>query len=1112
MINNGKRSRKGFTNRFFAAVTILFLAINAVPFFGQSTYGTFTGTVHDPSGAVVADCVVTLTNAGTAAERSARTDKDGNYEFVNLEPGTYKLVMQAPGFEPLTFKELLLTARETVREDGALSLVGQAQTVNVSSSSEPVITTEVSNIAETKSGQELLDLPIAISSRALGSTSAITTLTTQNGVQTDNSGNLSVAGTKTSSLSITIDGISTMNVRTEAPISELFPSFGTISEIRVSEVNNAAEFGGVADITTISKSGTNSLHGGLYENLQNTDMNARNPFSPTVTPIHMNDYGVYMGGPLMIPHLYSGKDKTFFFASYEGLRLPRAQFIEQSVPSLQLRSGNLAAYGLGQIPVGQISPVALAALQYLFPLPNIGAPNAIANNYAVNFPTPISSNQADLRLDQIINSKQTFFVRGTYKLKDVVNPPVSTGTVMAGGLSQPEMDYAFTAAHNFLISPTLVNELRAGITATRVITSDTANASLLASEIGVALPNPAVGNQTPFFTITGFQPTNSTGSSVSRAQTKQLIDNLTYTKGAHTYKVGADIRHLEAYFSNVFSADREGEYTFNGSISGMNPYQAFMLGIPDTTTVGIVDVPDSNGNAIHYGVYAQDDWKVTSHLTVNYGLRWEYHPPFHDFLNNIAVFLPDNYAVINGQTVHGAVAVSPGAVVDPTFAASIAPSPILSPTQAGLPNTLHYSDLTSFAPRIGFAWRPFKSDKTVIRGGYGKFIEAMLGTLTSAGWGVQSSYVGTFTNSIVNGQPTLSMATSPFPANLAQPGVQNFELSGAVHYVDPYVQQWNFTIEQDLGFNTGVRVSYDGNHGTNLGYTENLNQVAPNTIGFAKASAGQPYPSWSYIAQEANGARSNYDALTVSFHKRMSNGLQFNSSYAFAKNLSNGQGYNPTAFPTQAGGTVSDIYNINLDYGNVSFTHRERFQTTFLYDLPFGRKGMFLNKSNKFVDSIVGGWELSGVALFQTGPFMTVIAPGADPAGNNSDNTSGAGRADIISGVPLYPTNQGVADWINPAAFVKPTSNIGRIGDSPVGSVVGPGTQAVSLSIFKSVAIREGIRFQFGASASNAFNHPNYAVPSNLKIGTAGFSSLTNVQTTENGGPRSIQATARLTF
>jgi len=1090
--------------------TILLFAACAGLIFGQSTFGSFVGTVHDPSGGVVADCLITLTNVGTSARRSAVTDKDGNYVLVNIDPGKYQLVMQAPGFQPFTLSNLELTARQTLRADGALALAGQAQTVDVTSAAEAPITTEVSNIAETKTGRELVELPVAIGSRALGSTSAISTLTTQAGVQTDNAGNLSVAGTKPSQLSVTVDGISTMSVRSEAPIAELFPSFGTIQEIRVSEVNNAAEFGGVSDITTISKSGTNQVHGGVYENLQNTAMNARNPFSAAVTRVQMNNFGGYFGGPVAIPHLYNGKDKTFFFMSYEGLRLPRQQFINQSVPSLALRSGDLSVYGLGQIPASQISPVAQAALKYLFPLPNTGPANAIANNYSVNFPTPISSNQADVRLDQVINSKQTFFVRGTYKLKDVTNPPVSTGTILAGGLYQPEMDYAFTAAHNFVLTPTVVNELRVGITATRVITSDSADAGLLASEIGVALPDPPPGNSTPTFTITGFQPTNSTGSSVSRSQTKQLIDNLTWTKGSHTFKFGGDARRLSAYFSNVFSANRMGQYTFNGSVSKLNPFQAFLLGIPDRTGVGIVDAPDSNGSAIHYAFFAQDDWKITPRLTINYGLRWEYHPPFTDAWKNLAVFVPDASSVINGATVHGAVAVADGAPVNAQFAGSIAPTPILTASEAGLPNQLHYADKTSFAPRVGFAWRPFKDGKTVVRGGYGRFIEAMLGTLTSAGWAVQSSYVGSFTNTIVNGTPNLTLA-NPFPANLAQPGTQSFQLSADIKYRDPYVNQWNLTIERDLGFGTGVRVSYDGNHGGNLGYTQNLAQVAPNTIGFASAASSSPYPLWAYIAQESTGARSNYNALTVSANKRFTHGLQFSASYTFAKNLSNGQGYNPTAFATQAGGTVSDIYDIDLDYGNVSFTHRNRLLSTFLYELPFGRKGMFL-KGSRVADAIVGGWQLSGVMLFQTGPFLTVVAPGADPAGNNSVNTSGNGRADIVPGVPLYPANQTLSAWINPAAFVKPANNIGRIGDSPVGAVVGPGTQAVSLSLLKGFQVREGMRIQIGAAASNAFNHPNYAAPSNLNVGTAGFASINNVQTQEAGGPRSIQATARLSF
>ena len=1102
----------------------LLIALCACSVLAQSTFGSFVGTVIDPSGSRVADCIITLTNNGTSAKRSAVTDKEGNYTLVNLEPGSYDIKMESPGFQATTFKSLPLLSRQTVRIDGSLAVAGQAQTVNVSETAESVIQTEVSSIAETKSGRELVELPIGIGSRAAGSTSAISTLTTQAGVQTDNNGALSVAGSKPSMLSVSIDGISTMSVRSEAPIAELFPSFGTIAEIRVSEVNNAAEYGGVSDITTISKGGSNNVHGGMFENLQNTDMNARNTFSTTTTKVQMNNFGFYAGGPVVIPHLYKGKDKTFFFGSYEGLKLPRQQFINESVPTAALRNGDLSAYGVVKdlsgtpfpnsiIPASQISPVAQAALKYLFPLPNTGPASLLSNNYSVNFPTPISSNQADARIDQNISSRQTFFIRGTYKSKDVTNTPSSSGTILSGGLKQPERDFGVTAAHNFVLSSTLVNELRLGITDTRVVTSNAFNANALVAEIGVPVPDSPGGNCSPGFTITGFQGTGSTCNSISRSQTKQLIDNLTWTRGSHTIKFGGDMRRLSAYFSNVFSSNRMGTYTFNGSVTGLNPYASFLLGIPDKTGIGEVTTPDSNGHSIHYASFVQDDWKVTSRLTINYGMRWEYHPPFTDGLNNIAVFLPNTYNVINGQTVHGSVAVPDNglSLVNAVFAGSISPTPIVTATQAGLAQTLHSSDKTSFAPRIGFAWRPFVDGKTVVRAGYGKYIEAMLGTLTSAGWGVGASDVGSFNNSIVGGKPTLAMPY-PFPSNLAQNGSQSFQLSADVNYKDPYVQQWNFTLERDLGFNTGLRLSYDGNHGANLGYTQNLAQVAPNTVGFTKAAAGSAYPLWAYIAQESTGARSNYNAVTIAANKRMSHGLQFTTNYTYAKNLSDGAGYNPTAFATQAGGTVTNIYNIGLDYGNVAFTHKNRFLSTFLYELPLGKKGFILNKAPAVVDQIIGGWQLSGVLLFQSGPFLTVVAPGADPSGNNSENTSGAGRADIVPGVPLYPSNQGIAGWINPAAFVKPANNIGRAGDSPVGAVVGPGTQAVSLSLLKTVQLRERMRLQFGAAASNALNHPNYAPPSNLNVGTSGFGSLTNVQSQENGGPRSIMVSGRLSF
>jgi hypothetical protein len=1098
---------------------VLILTFGVVVSFAQSTFGTIVGTVKDSTGALMPGVVITVQNIGTSVTRSTMADENASYSFQNLEPGTYKLTMMAPGFQLAEYTNIQLLARQTVRIDGMLAVATQAETVSVVADAVPAIATEVSSIAETKTSKELFDLPIAIGSRAAGSTSPITTLTTQVGVQVDNSGSLSVAGSKPSMLSVSVDGISTMNVRNDNAAAELFPSFGTIAEIRVSEINNAAEFGGVSDITTVSKGGTNQYHGGLFENHINTALNARNPFSIAKTPVIMNNYGGFGGGPIK-------KDKTFLFTSFEGLQLPRSTFLTLSVPSIPLRNGDLSAYSStikdpqngkpftgNQIDPGRFSAISKAALQYLWPLPNTGAPNAIANNYAINFPTPISSNQGDFRVDQTINSQQTMFVRGTYKDRSVDNAPGNT--TIQGATHQPERDVTMTLAHNFIITPRLINELRLGASDVRVLTSTGLSARDIISKIGVPVPDPPNGNTSPTFSISGFTSTATSSSSVARSRTIQLLDNLSWSAGGHSLKFGGDVRGLSAYFSNVFASNRAGRYTFNGSVTNSiigNPFAAFLLGIPDTTGIGLVDAPDSNGHAVHYAFYAQDDWKPSSRLTINYGMRWEYHPPFTDRLNNIAVFKPDASTIVNGTLVHGAVIVADKAVplIHPLFAATIAPTPILTASQAGLPQQLHTSQKTSFGPRIGFAWRATADGKTVIRGGYGRFIEAMLGTLTSAGWAVEASDIGIFTNSIVNGQPTLSFPY-PLPSNLAQPGTQDFELSADINYRDPSVHQWNLTVEREVGYHTGIRISYDGSHGSNLGYTQNLAQIPSNTIGFAAAKAFSPYPLFSKIAQESTGARSNYHALTIAANKRFSDGLQFGANYVFTKNLSSGQGYAPSSFASQAGGTISDPQNLNLDYGNVAFTRRQRFLTTFLYELPVGRKGLLLKDTNRVVNGVVGGWQLSGVLLYQTGPFMTVLAPGADPQGVNFANLIGSPRADINGGVPLYPTNKGVTGWINKQAFAIPQNNIGRQGSSPISSLVGPGTQAVSLSLFKTFNITEGIRFQVGAAASNAFNHPNYAVP-NLNFGTAPFGTITNVQSQEGTGPRQFQITSRVTF
>jgi hypothetical protein len=403
----------------------------------------------------------------------------------------------------------------------------------------------------------------------------------------------------------------------------------------------------------------------------------------------------------------------------------------------------------------------------------------------------------------------------------------------------------------------------------------------------------------------------------------------------------------------------------------------------------------------------------------------------------------------------------------------------------------------------------------VIRGGYGRYIETLLGSAVISAWGVQSSDVGFFNNSIgVNGVPTYTLPYS-WPSNIAQPGSQSFFQVTDIHYKDPYVQEWNLTIERDLGKGFGLRASYDGNHASDLGTGENLNQPPPNTTGYSNlTSANFPFPLWQEIYYETNNGFSTYNAATVSVKKRMSSGLQMQSSYIYARNLSNVTGVSSSAasgFQGEFGGTLSDPYSPGIDYGNVPYTRRNRMLTTFLYDLPFGRGKTFLSGVNGFTDRVVNGWELGGVLLFQSGPFMTVTTLN-DPSGSgyNVFNSTG-GRADTVSGVSPY-AGQSLNQWINPAAFAAPANNIGRFGDSTNGMVQGPGTQAISMSLIKSVRITESSRLQLGVQVANLFNHANFAPPGNLTVGVAGFGQITSLQQAEGAGPRQIQLTGRITF
>jgi hypothetical protein len=1111
--------------------------------YGQSTFGSIVGTVKDQSGSVVPGATVTLVNQGSSAKHTATTSPSGGYEFLNLDAGTYQVEIQANGFKDQVFDHLVLQARDTQRIDANLAVGAESQTVEVQAAGD-VITTDQSSLASTKTGHELVDLPVAVYARSNGSTSPILTLTTEPGVQVDDNSNLVVAGTTPALMSYTIDGISSVNVEFSGPINELFPSFNSISEIRVSETNNNAEYSGVADVTTTSKAGTNDYHGGGFENLENTDLTAGNPFTGKPS-LHMNDFGGFIGGPVRIPHFYNGRDKTFFFGSYEGLRLPRQFPLVESFPSLDMRAGNLYNYlsttqGTATPSINNyngtpipctgptnctvpISPVAANIIKYLYPLPNSGPAGSFQNNYSVNFPAPISSNQFDVRIDQNITSKQSIYGRYTFKNRSVTTAPtVNCGgfcdtslSPLLGGIEQPEQDRGFTLAYNYTFSSKLINEFRGGFNSIRDQLNANVNSATLLNQVGITgIPDVATVPTVPDVTIPGLQRTGGLNTTKQQSKVIQLLDDLTWVEGKHTFKFGGDARRLTDHDENVFGNYRAGQYVFNATSTVgatiKDPYTEFLLGYPDNVTLAQVTNPAMNGLGYSYSVFAQDDWKITPHLTINAGLRYELHPPLKDTHYNTAAFLPD----YDENGIHGAVAV-PNAqgltYTNPGFAASIAPTPILTAQQAGLPLKLRYTDKTDFGPRIGAAWRPGGNDKTVIRGGWGRFIESPLGFSLVSGWAVSASFVPLYTQDYGPTHTPLLSFPSPFPANLNQVGTASFEYAFPIHYRDPTVQQWNATFEHDMGHDIGVRLSYTGSHGSNLENFNDLNQVPANT----GVAAPLVYPIWGIIQSVVNQGISNYNSYTALVEKRMSHGLQFQSSYVLTRDLSDAGGAVPTAFAPAGGNWVSDKNNPRLDYGNVMFDRRHRVLTTALYQLPFGRGATFLSSSGRLMDAAVGGWQLGGVLVFQSGAFLTIGQQSVDSANTGILNTLGSARADIVPGVNPRAvhglTNSAGPVYINPAAFTLPPVNAGRFGTSSVGNVVGPGTDAVSLSLIKSIKITEQLQFQFGAQAANALNHRNYDGP-NQFVDAQGFGTISGLQSAEGAGPRNVEITGRISF
>jgi hypothetical protein len=1135
-------------------LAILWLAFFAmtVSALAQSTFGSIRGTVTDATGAAVPGATTAIVSVEQGSRVTGTTDNSGAFLFENLKAGTYSMTVEHTGFASTKVTTITLGARQDIRLALTLQIASSADTVEVSGSADQ-INTEDATIADDKNNALITELPL--NNRA-STTSPLGALSLSANVQQDSSGYIALGGASSSMVNFSVDGVSTVNVRQNGALQDAYPSQEGIAGVKVTAFNNSAEFSQVGDVTFTTKAGSKNFHGSLFEYLQNNALDASPYGFSGKAPKHFNTFGGSLGGPVAIPHLYSGKS-TFFFLDYEGNRRSTATLQQFLVPTLADRAGNLS--DICGPTITNINPTAAALLKY-YPLPNqnvaLGCGSGVAVNYENFQSTPSRTDGADLRIDQTLGSKNSLYGRFSRKniSSDVANPflPNDVDSVHNRSL---------LVSDTYTITPKLLNEARFGLTyVTTSVNFPIAGASALTqlALTGVDLSQHPLTHAFPTFNFnagTGFTPIGRDKAGVTQSHTTQISDNLTWTVGRHTFKGGTDIRRLRYFdlesFAPEFNSDDFGNFVFQSTFTG-NAFGDFLMGEP-TTEFFAVSSPDVGGTATQYSFFAQDEYQVNSRLTLSYGLRWQVLPSFAEDGGNLANFdqynnaivVPDNLAAYLQQqnivSSNVAFQQSFNSCTIPGRNTNLACTQYLTASQDHLPQGLRQTYLGNVQPRIAFAYRPFNDTKTVVRGGFGVYTITNLGPLSFNNSGNPTSNLHVYANSGTAAAPLIQFPNTAPPSSGATFGGGGLDQGVDPHYRDPQANQWSLTVERQLNEATSLRASYVGMHSYRLSITQDLNQIPASTVPYdSGATAGPfvdsraPYQNWSTLYSTFNAGKANYHAVELQATHRMGHGLYYDANYTWASNRADNQGDTPSGFAGEVnyGVPVADRFHIGNNYGNEEGTRRHRMLLNGVYQLPFGEGRMWMAGHN-WVSRILGGWDLNTVTLLETGPWLTPsISPGGcqaavntagqcptnnagipetnDQSNTNITNRGATLRPDAVSS--HFYTGQSRTQYFNINAFAATPVGAGRFGNAGVGILQGPGTAAVAMGLAKTFAINDALHLRFESTFTNVLNHTNFAPPATQIDNTSTFGQLTAATTAENAGNRTGQVALRLDF
>ncbi len=1089
---------------------------------GQTGNGRVRGTVDDPQRRAVPGADVLLTNEGTASVLRTKSNASGEFVFPQVPLGQYSLKVIAGGFENFQQTGIQMTADQNLTLPVALTVGGSSETVTVSEAG-TLVDTQTGTLKSTIDSKSIEDLPL--SGRdvrnlvALSQGVAATTATFNSNNQSSsfpNTPEFSVNGNRANAINYLLDGIDNNDSYTN--ISAPYPDPDALAEFSVQVSNFDAEYGRNAGaiVNAITRSGTNKIHGSVYEFTQNSTfgldaLDSVSKYNGGTIPInHFNQFGGSIGGPVFFPHLYNGHDRTFFFGSFEETLIHRASQVAQATtPTAAERSGNLAALGVtlrdpltGQpfanntIPAGRLDPAALQFLSTYQPLPN-AATTAQPNLFTFRQPNTSSQGQLTLRGDQSLphgNKLALTFYR--YGFLGTELPP------LPGNINYAVAGYTGVAYHGSLglttvFSSRAVNLLSIGYS--HLFTHPGAppagypTSQTLGLKVYSVAPNPLD------FSISGFTGAAGVGGNglPNDRNNFPVTDAFSLQLGRHEVKFGggADYQQQHWVYNQAFP-----NFYFSGQYTGTG-LGDFLLGYPDYLVEANTQILDTRFT--EWFAFAQDNWKVSHRLSLDLGLRWEpFIPPhFNSKYNPIGVFSAT--AFTNNQH----------SVRFPN-----APPGYLFGGDAGVPEGGTPAVYKDFSPRVGFAYDLRGNQRTVIRGAYGLFYDQPKAidynrftnnqpfNIYEVLYNVNDPATSTVPVNPYNWRDPYQGGVDPVGAFASQannpPSNAQFSLpiqgqTAFFNFHSPYVQQWNLTLEQQLPLQTLLRVTYVGNKGTHLQWTRDANapqrQAGPSST-WASTQARRPYnPGFGYITGLFWDGYNEYQGVQVSLEHRFNRGLSttvnFNHSRDFDSN-SDGQEFIATG--------IQNPYNLRQEYGPSDLDIPNNFVASFVYDLPIPSTG------NHLADAFVRGYQLNGIVSIHSAPPFSVYS-----TTDNELTTEGYQRDKLIGNPNL--TNRGpnlpFSPYYNPEAYDQTYTPDNDSNISGRNSLRGPGYADFDLSAFKNVKF-EKAELQLRLETFNTFNHPNLGINGQTQY----FSSPDFGKLTTDSGGRTLQFGAHLSF